>query len=428
MTAIKDAIAKLFYSLELIQERQATGKLIIRLDESSSETWQIYVYLGRIVWVAGGKHPIRRWIRAMKQHSPHLLKPECLSKTAQKMRGNLTQNSKYWEVQILAEAYHRGEIDTVQGKKIIQNYFREICLGFLGETTLKITWSALKVSELPQQFMWIYADQAIESTSVECEKWRSLIAGKIEGFTASHLPNLAPVIQQDKELQAKVSPNAYKVLKQGLNGRNTFWDLALQFKKPLVLVIHSLLPFINSKIIGTKEVPDWVFPNPQGSLSPTVVNAPKTLSATATKILKPIKIACVDDSPSVGKQIEAILKPQGYEILHILNPLQGISTLLQQKPQLIFLDLVMPSTNGYELCSFLRKTSEFCTTPIIILTGQDGVFDRLKAKVVGSTDFVGKPPTPEKILPIIRKYLEPQKSASQQVQPSFNPTTKPALS
>ncbi|MBE9117791.1 response regulator [Lusitaniella coriacea LEGE 07157] len=426
MTAITDAIAKLFYSLELTQKRQATGKLIIRLNESSSETWQIYVYLGRIVWVTGGKHPIRRWIRAMKQHSPHLLKPEWLSKTAQKRQGNLKQNQSYWEVQILAEAYHHGEIDTVQGKAIIQNYFQEICLSFVGKTTLKITWTALTVNELPQQFIWLYVDRAIEATSIECEEWRSLFSEKVAGFTASNLPNLAPVIRQDEQLRVKVSPNAYRVLKQGLNGKNTFLDLALQFKKPIALTIHSLLPFIKNEIIITQEVSDWAFPNPQSPPAPKL-NAPRVPLATAQQAFNKIKIACVDDSPLVGKQIEAILKPLGYEIIHILNPLQGISTLLQQKPQLIFLDLVMPSTNGYELCSFLRKTSGFRTTPIIILTGQDGVFDRLKAKVVGSTDFVGKPPSREKILPLVQKYLEPQKSAPQQVQPPFKPITKPAL-
>jgi chemotaxis family two-component system response regulator PixG len=103
--------------------------------------------------------------------------------------------------------------------------------------------------------------------------------------------------------------------------------------------------------------------------------------------------------------LEAILQPLGYDILTILDPLQGVSLLLKHKPQLIFLDLVMPSTNGYELCTFLRRSSVFKETPIVMLTGHDGMVDRLRAKVVGSTDFLSKPPDTTKVLQVVQKHL-----------------------
>jgi two-component system, chemotaxis family, response regulator PixG len=116
-------------------------------------------------------------------------------------------------------------------------------------------------------------------------------------------------------------------------------------------------------------------------------------------------IACIDDSPAIGQIMESILSSQGYEVLSILNPLQGISILLERKPDLIFLDLVMPNTNGYELCTFLRKTTSFQETPIIILTGNDGVIDRVRAKLTGASEFLGKPPEPQKVLQMVHKYL-----------------------
>jgi chemotaxis family two-component system response regulator PixG len=103
--------------------------------------------------------------------------------------------------------------------------------------------------------------------------------------------------------------------------------------------------------------------------------------------------------------MESILQPQGYEVLSILNPLQGISILLERKPDLIFLDLVMPHTNGYELCAFLRKTTSFQETPIIILTGNDGVIDRVRAKLTGASEFLGKPPEAQTVLRTVKKYL-----------------------
>jgi chemotaxis family two-component system response regulator PixG len=73
---------------------------------------------------------------------------------------------------------------------------------------------------------------------------------------------------------------------------------------------------------------------------------------------------------------------------------------------------MMPCTNGYELCAQLRRISLFNQTPIIILTGSDGIFDRTRAKVVGSTDFITKPIVADKVMGILRKYLSVQSSVN----------------
>ncbi len=79
--------------------------------------------------------------------------------------------------------------------------------------------------------------------------------------------------------------------------------------------------------------------------------------------------------------------------------------LLSRKPDLIFLDLIMPNTNGYEICAQLRTLSCFRHTPIIILTGNDGIVDRVRAKMVGSTDFITKPVQEYIVLEAINKYI-----------------------
>jgi two-component system, chemotaxis family, response regulator PixG len=86
--------------------------------------------------------------------------------------------------------------------------------------------------------------------------------------------------------------------------------------------------------------------------------------------------------------------------------MRAIAVLLARKPNLIFLDLVMPSTNGYEICSQLRKLSYFRDTPIVILTGHDGIVDRVRAKLVGASDFLSKPADAETVLSVIRKHLQ----------------------
>jgi len=106
--------------------------------------------------------------------------------------------------------------------------------------------------------------------------------------------------------------------------------------------------------------------------------------------------------------MEKILTTANYQFVGVNDPLRAIAILLARKPDLIFLDLVMPNANGYEICGQLRKLSIFKQTPIVILTGNDGIVDRVRAKMVGSTDFLSKPVNPDTVLQTIKKHLHDQ--------------------
>lgn len=67
----------------------------------------------------------------------------------------------------------------------------------------------------------------------------------------------------------------------------------------------------------------------------------------------------------------------------------------------------MPDTNGYEICASLRKLSLFRNTPIIILTSNDGMIERVRSKIIGASDFMAKPINPEEVLVIVNKHLSP---------------------
>jgi chemotaxis family two-component system response regulator PixG len=81
----------------------------------------------------------------------------------------------------------------------------------------------------------------------------------------------------------------------------------------------------------------------------------------------------------------------GLRFLKIQDAIQALPIIIQQKPDLIFLDLIMPIASGYEICTQLRRISAFAETPVIILTGNDGLIDRVRAKVVGSTILLPNP-------------------------------------
>ena len=115
-------------------------------------------------------------------------------------------------------------------------------------------------------------------------------------------------------------------------------------------------------------------------------------------------IACIDDSPMICQIMETILKPN-YRFLGITEPMKAIAEILASKPDLIFLDLMMPHTSGYEICSSLRKLSLFRQTPIIIITSNDTVVQRMRTKIIGASDFMAKPIDPKQVINMIHKYL-----------------------
>lgn len=122
-------------------------------------------------------------------------------------------------------------------------------------------------------------------------------------------------------------------------------------------------------------------------------------------------VVCVDDSKTVQKQVKMTLEASGYRVLGILDPKVALKKLAHQQPTVIFLDINMPDLNGYDLCSLLRKSQKFKDVPIVMLTGRDGMIDRVRAKLVGATDYLTKPCDPNKLV-ALTKALEKTALAS----------------
>ena len=221
--------------------------------------------------------------------------------------------------------------------------------------------------------------------------WQAWQKAKI----ADRSPDKAPLINQPEQLQQQVSPAVYQNLTKLLDGQRTLRDLAVVMNRDVKDVICSLLPYIQAGLVELIDIPDLAPP-----IAPTTPAAPPSTAASKGPL-----IACVDDSPLVCQSMEQILASNGYRFLAIQDSLRAIAALLSRKPDLIFLDLVMPSTNGYEICSQLRKVSAFRNTPIIILTGNDGIIDRVRAKIVGASDFLSKPVDAETVLSVTYRHL-----------------------
>ncbi|MDJ0706432.1 MAG: response regulator [Leptolyngbyaceae cyanobacterium MO_188.B28] len=122
-----------------------------------------------------------------------------------------------------------------------------------------------------------------------------------------------------------------------------------------------------------------------------------------------LSVAYVSFSQLNGQIMGKVLDCLGCQFVSIPNPMQALPCLLKHKSEVIFLDSNLSITNGYELCSQIRRVSIFSETPVIILTNCDNLLDRVRAKVVGSTDFLAKPIGLENVQAILLKHLSAQR-------------------
>ena len=131
----------------------------------------------------------------------------------------------------------------------------------------------------------------------------------------------------------------------------------------------------------------------------------------ATNVLQQVKIQssrilCIDDSATICRAVEYILHNHGFQVMAVPSPIKALSLVFQYKPDLILCDITMPELDGYELCGMLRKSSAFAKVPIIMLTGKDGFIDRVKARMVGATEYLTKPFGEKELLTTVEKYCK----------------------
>ncbi len=119
---------------------------------------------------------------------------------------------------------------------------------------------------------------------------------------------------------------------------------------------------------------------------------------------KPV-IACIDDSKAVQRQVQMTLELEGYDILAITEPARALTTLVRRRPQVILMDINMPDIDGYELCRMLRQSRQLKDVPIVMLTGRDGLIDRLRAQLVGANSYLTKPFAPQQLTQAVQKLL-----------------------
>ncbi len=118
------------------------------------------------------------------------------------------------------------------------------------------------------------------------------------------------------------------------------------------------------------------------------------------------KILIVDDSETIRRTAEALLKREGYDVAVAEDGLRAFAAIVDFKPQIIFLDIMMPRLDGYQVCSVIKNNPEYSHIPVIMLSSKDNIFDKARGRVSGSEFFMSKPFSKEELVNIVNQHLK----------------------
>ncbi|WP_017303890.1 response regulator [Spirulina subsalsa] len=382
MTPPTSTLNLLYSLIKKLGETTATGQLVLT---AQNKRWYFFFYQGQLAHATTQTHRVRRWYRALRKHDHSWTPTE--SDTFQR---------EPWEYRVLLQEYQQQKLHYSKAKAILKTIFLEILfsLSQAQDITHKWIngWSVEKYNQPEFTFERSELKPLFKEVKALSEQWHSF------NFFPS-LSNQGILLKTPPLCSA--SSKSLLSLQPLLNGKRTFWDIVVKTKQSPTIFTRTLFYYLQQELIQFKSLPD--LPNP-------TVNKACELPQQHRPL-----VICVDDSANICHETEKYLTQLGYQCICIQDSTQALPILLQHKPDLILLDLVMPVVNGYELCTHLRRVPHFKSIPVVLMTGNKSIIDRIRAKQVGATEIILKTTEKAVLAQAVNKYLRPSHSTNQAV-------------
>ena len=122
----------------------------------------------------------------------------------------------------------------------------------------------------------------------------------------------------------------------------------------------------------------------------------------------------IDDSNTIRRSAEIFLVQVGCQVVLAEDGFDALAKIADHQPQVIFCDIKMPRLDGYQTCSLIKKNARFKSTPVIMLSSKDGLFDRARGRMVGSDQYLTKPFTKDSLLQTVASFVLAADSESNQ--------------
>jgi twitching motility two-component system response regulator PilG len=130
------------------------------------------------------------------------------------------------------------------------------------------------------------------------------------------------------------------------------------------------------------------------------------VDAAESRSLNGLKVLVVDDSKTIRRTAETLLSKEGCEVYTAVDGFDALSKVADHHPDIIFVDIMMPRLDGYQTCALIKHNKVFKSTPVIMLSSKDGLFDRARGRIVGSEQYLTKPFTRDELLSAIETHVK----------------------
>ena len=128
-------------------------------------------------------------------------------------------------------------------------------------------------------------------------------------------------------------------------------------------------------------------------------------SDTPKQVALNAKVMVIDDSKTIRRSAETLLKKAGCEVVTAIDGFEALAKIPVHKPDIIFVDIMMPRLDGYQTCALIKNNQFFKATPVIMLSSKDSIFDRARGRIVGSDKYLTKPFSREDLINAINTHV-----------------------
>jgi twitching motility two-component system response regulator PilG len=111
-----------------------------------------------------------------------------------------------------------------------------------------------------------------------------------------------------------------------------------------------------------------------------------------------LRVMVIDDSNTIRRSAEIFLGQAGCEVVLAEDGFDALAKIADHQPDLIFMDIMMPRLDGYQTCALIKRNPRLASTPVIMLSSKDGLFDRARGRMAGSNEYLTKPFTKDSLL------------------------------
>lgn len=116
------------------------------------------------------------------------------------------------------------------------------------------------------------------------------------------------------------------------------------------------------------------------------------------------KVMVIDDSNTIRRSAEIFLTQAGCQVILAADGFEALAKINDHRPDVVFCDILMPRLDGYQTCALIKRSPHFSQTPVVMLSSRDGLFDRARGRMVGSSDYLTKPFTKDGLVAAVRQF------------------------